>query len=389
MSKLCAGGTQYETLKKINEEKNRAFSDNLWRQPSKLQDSRVLSFFSPGSAATREINCHRVCITEFHKKYWALVTAEAKEKPFVSYKTELHFHKIVMHVLNQRQLGVNVFCATKVEKIYTELLLEDCIEYTPHVTWFAQRLKTELKLFFYRSSSVEIRTIGKSVSFCFSEDVDEIISNELQNPATFVTSLVGLISPIRQAMSNVSNTFNDSFPPDCQKASVPIQLQILCSLLIDGYDPQIKCFTQSSKTITQFVMYQYRKMTGHSPSVTSLRKHVKEREKHLYQLMSVWNCMHLFPRKTVIQRCFSLGLSLSYDRFLSICNNISLNMSEKYDFKGAFVARHLTLEAFTIIAKDNIWTSILYQLSWRDTFMELVWQPCSFHRRKIRVWNKI
>ena len=73
--------------------------------------------------------------------------------------------------------------------------------------------------------------------------------------------------------------------------------------------------------------------------------------------------MHLFPRKTVIQSCFSLGLSLSYDRFLSICNNISLNMSEKYDFEGAFVARHLTLEAFTIIAKDNIWTSILYQLS--------------------------
>ena len=216
-----------------------------------------------------------------------MVTAEAKEKPFDSYKTELHFRKIVMHVLNQRQLGVNVFRATKVEKIYTELLLEDCIEYTPHVTCFAQRLKIELKLFFYHSNSVEIRTIGKSVSFCFSEDVDEIISNELQNPATFVTSLVGLISPIRQAMSNVSNTFNDSFPPDCQKASVPIQLQILCSLLIDGCDPQIKCFTQSSKTITQFVMYQYRKMTGHSPSVTSLRKHVKEREKHLYQLMSV------------------------------------------------------------------------------------------------------
>ena len=52
VSKLCAGGTQHETLKKINEEKNRAFSDNLWRQASKLQDSRVLSFFSPGSAAT-------------------------------------------------------------------------------------------------------------------------------------------------------------------------------------------------------------------------------------------------------------------------------------------------------------------------------------------------
>ena len=69
-----------------------------------------------------------------------MVTAEAKEKPFDSCKTELNFRKIVIHVLNQRQLRVNVFRATELEKIYNELLLEDCIEYTPHVTWFAQRL---------------------------------------------------------------------------------------------------------------------------------------------------------------------------------------------------------------------------------------------------------
>ena len=86
---------------------------------------------------------------------------------------------------------------------------------------------------FYCSNGVEIRTIGKSVSFFFSEDVNEIISNRLQNPATLVTSLAGLISPIRQAMSKISSMFNNSFPPDCQKASVPIQLQILCSSLID------------------------------------------------------------------------------------------------------------------------------------------------------------
>ena len=237
VSNLCADGTQHATSKKINEEKNRAFSDNLWRQASKLQDSRVLSFLSLGSAAAREMNYHRVCLPEFHNRYRALVTAEAKEQPFDSYETEFHFRKTVMHVLDQRRLGVSAFRVTDHEKIYTELLLEDCTEYTPHVTRFAQRLKVELEPLFYYNNGVEIRTIGKSVSLCFFEDVDEIISNELQNPATFVTSLAGLISPIKQAMPKISNTFNNSFPPDCQKASVPIQLQILCSLLIDGCDP--------------------------------------------------------------------------------------------------------------------------------------------------------
>ena len=53
-----------------------------------------------------------------------------------------------MDVLDQQQLRFNVFRVTELEKIYTELLLEDCIEYTPHVTWFVQRLIVELEPFF-------------------------------------------------------------------------------------------------------------------------------------------------------------------------------------------------------------------------------------------------
>ena len=73
-----------------------------------------------------------------------------------------------MHVLNQRLLGVSVFRVTEIEKIYVEPLLEDCIECTPHIAWFAQILKVELKPFFSCNNGVEIRTIGKSASESFS-----------------------------------------------------------------------------------------------------------------------------------------------------------------------------------------------------------------------------
>ena len=168
-------------IKKDKKREKYSFHFNLWWQALKLQDSCLLSFFSLGSAAVRDLNCRRVCLSKFHNRYRALVTAEAKDQPIYSYKTELHFHKIVMHVLNQRLLGVSVFRVTELEKIYVELLLEYCIEYTPHIAWFAQRLKVELKPFFYCNNGVEICTIGKSASLWFSEDVDEIISNKLQN----------------------------------------------------------------------------------------------------------------------------------------------------------------------------------------------------------------
>ena len=150
------------TSKKINDEKNRVFSENLWRQASKLQDSYILSFLSLGSTAAWEMKYHRVSLTEFYNRYRALVTAEAKGQPFDLYKTEVHFCKIVMRVLDQQWLGV-----TELEKIDTELLLENCIVYTPHVTWFTQRLKAELELFFYWNNGVEIRTSSKSVSLAF------------------------------------------------------------------------------------------------------------------------------------------------------------------------------------------------------------------------------
>ena len=148
-----------------------------------------------------------------------------------------------------------------------------------------------------------------------------------KNITKFVISLIGLISRIRQAMSKVSNIFDNSFPPDCQKASVPIQLQFLFSLLIDGCDPQIKGFSQWPKAIAKLLMYHYRKMFGHSSSVTSLHRHVKERKTHgpNYVGSKLYASLHT---KTVIQHLFSLGLTISYDRCLSICNNISLNMLE-------------------------------------------------------------
>ena len=132
-----------------------------------------------------------MCLTEFHNR--TLVTAEVKKQPSDSYKTKLHFSKMLMHVLYQQRLGVNVFHITELKKIYTEFLVEDCIEYTPHITWFAQRLKVELELLFYCNNGVEICTIDKSVLLYFYEDVDEIVCNELQNRGTFVTSLMNLL----------------------------------------------------------------------------------------------------------------------------------------------------------------------------------------------------
>ena len=84
-----------------------------------------------------------------------------------------------------------------------------------------------------------------------------------------------------------------------------------------------------------------------------MHRHVKERETPVPVYVGLKLHVSL-STKTVIQDFFSLASSISLDRCLSIWNNICLNMLKKYDLEGVFVASHVSLETFTIIAKGNI-----------------------------------
>ena len=57
--------------------------------------------------------------------------------------------------------------------------------------------------------------------------------------------------------------------------------------------------------------------------------------------------------KTVIQKLFSLGICISYQRCLRILNNIACTLLDKFDLEKVFVGNS-RLNQFTIIVKDNI-----------------------------------
>ena len=109
-----------------------------------------------------------------------------------------------------------------------------------------------------------------------------------------------------------------------------------------------------SRTIAQLVtcINTERWQVTHHQSPSPRCADMLRREKHLYQFMLVWNCIHFFAQKLLFSVSFLLGCPFCW--CLSICNNISLNMLKKYDLEGVFVASHLTRETITIIAKDNI-----------------------------------
>ena len=200
---------------------------------------KMIGFCDFGTAASRELNYHRNCLTAFNKRYRDKMAKKQAEHN-LAMTTEIHFRKILMYIKEQRAQGTSFFTVCTLEKMYSELLQSDGILYTPHVSRFANRLKTGLEPFFENGAEIEIRSINRSLTLCFASSVNEIIDKEYSNPVTFVQSLVKSVAPIRDAMSKVRNTFSNSFQSDCGNMSVPVQLQILCSLLTDGCDPNVK-----------------------------------------------------------------------------------------------------------------------------------------------------
>ena len=324
LKNLCAGGTKHASASSLDQESNISFTKRLWEEASVLEDDRVLRFLSNGTAASRELNYHNNCLTAFHNRYRDKMAKKQAEHN-LAMTTEIHFRKILMYIKEQRAQGTSFFTVCTLEKMYSELLQSDGILYTPHVSRFANRLKTGLEPFFENGAEIEIRSINRSLTLCFASSVNEIIDKEYSNPVTFVQSLVKSVAPIRDAMSKVRNTFSNSLQPNCGSMSVPVELQILCSLLIDGCNPNVKGFSQCSKTVSQLVMFQYRKMSHSSSDVQSSRRHLRDREtpKPIYIGLKLFATVR---SKNIIQRLHFLGISVSYERILFICNNISLNL---------------------------------------------------------------
>ena len=101
-------------------------------------------------------------------------------------------------------------------------------------------------------------------------------------------------------------------------------------------------------------------MTGHSSSVISLSRHVKERETPVLVYVGL-NLYASLRTKTVIQHLFSLGLSIPYDRCLSICNNISLNMLKNMNLNLHLLLAILPLKHLPLLQRI-ILTSMLYKV---------------------------
>ena len=128
-------------------------------------------------------------------------------------------------------------------------------------------------------------------------------------------------------MSEVTNSFQGNFPVNCQQESIPFPLLSLCSLLIDRADPTPTNVSQAALSVSQLIMFSYKKqfkiVQTNETSLANRRHHKKcETPLPIYVGLKLMT----MRAKAIIQKLFLLGICISYDRCLDICNNIAVSM---------------------------------------------------------------
>ena len=341
---MCAAGTLHATADKLDENHLKKITTQLKAQALKLNKSHILEKLATGDVKTNEIWYHTVCYKGFINSYNALLRLEAKKS---GQNNEDEFHKaiflrrIVHYVTEQRNSSeILAFEVLKLETMYKELLEIENIPYTSHSSRFGSQLKEVIP-------DSELRVVNGRSMLCFTPEINAVMKHELTY-SSLVKVMLEVVVPIRQKMKEVKNSFQGTFDWNFQETSTPAPLVSLCSLLIDGADPREKSVSQAAKTVAQLIMYSYRKKSGNAIN----RRHNKERETPapVYIGLKLYATVRA---KTLIQKLFVLGISISYDRCVDICNDIATSLLEKYDRDGVFTGNSRK-GLFSLIAKDNI-----------------------------------
>ena len=222
--------------------------------------------------------------------------------------------------------------------IYSFKLGELCTAYEQRIKYFISdatvnktRFKCEL-LDYYKQYGIQEQTDGRHVVLIFPKGMKTIVQNACfsSHCTSEASQLASVAKLLRSEISDMDNfTFDGNFPYDCQKDSVPYSLKLLISMIL--YGPSVDCIdTQSCLTISQLILFNFKKKQRMAETMTSTR-HSLDREPPLPIYIGL-NIHSLVRSKKLIEQLSNLGISITYDRVLQLEENRALSMCRLLSF---------------------------------------------------------
>ena len=218
---------------------------------AKIGNSPLLNLLAQGDLVSNEIYYHRHSYDDMVRNYEKLETYESIMD--VKWKKAAIFDSMVLHILDaEAENPGSSFAARDFNSMYVEQLQIHEIQERVNTTHFTERLVKSL-LEFHKE------TIDNKTRLVFKRKVKELIGEHVKCPDDFWFSVRSVLSPVRKEMAYQYNEFDGSVSNSSQFTSISKSLLYLISTLIDGLSPTDKNFTQETLSVSQIIMWNYRK----------------------------------------------------------------------------------------------------------------------------------
>ena len=279
-----------------------------------LNDSKLIAKLSTGDLIAVEAKYHVVCLVKLYNR----------ARPF---------KKECSDAIDSSSVDLE-------ELAFAELIgyIEECLEQeAPGVLTLSELVK------FYQCKLKEVGAeSGKTNATRLKERVLEAVPDlmasrhdiggiltEAKRRDSDAWCLARAAHIVRKDILNVDNSFNGKFAPECQKNSIPASLLSFVGMLIKGPTTKIDpSNNQACVSVSQLIVFNSVARPRHRSEATGSTHHIRSRECPLpiYTALKIHGATR---DRGLIDAFYNLGLSISYDRFLTVSTEITNSVIDR------------------------------------------------------------
>ena len=343
----------------LHEASTKQLDEKVRKYATELRDTNLLAKLAAGSDMVAiDAVYHTKCIVAFYNRARRLYS-ETEDNKENRRQHAMAFAELVSYLEDFREIEntLPVFTLADLSKLYSSILKNLGAEQQSrvHTTRLREKLEAELPdLVSYKR--------GRDIHLAFDRHMGDIMKVACERDDDSEALQLARAAHIirRDIFDHKNSLFNGSFHDNCQSDSVPSSLKALVNMILEGPCSNTESVDNISTSsisiaISQLIGFNCvkRRRTIASDEGNRVVRHNKERETPLPLFIGLK--IHGETRsKTLIDTFNKMGLSISYDRVLSISTDVSNSVCSRFEEDGVVCPPRLRQDLFTTGALDNI-----------------------------------
>ena len=348
---FCLGGDEGEKL--------HCFSvletDRSIRQMAlELEDFELLGRMSEGDLIAIEAKYHLKCLISLKNRYRSLCAQKAQTSSGggVDEKMDesIAFVELVEYIEGCVENGTLLFKLAELSSLYTQRLEDLGIKKTINKT----RLK--IALLEHYNGTLQEQTDGRNTVLAFREAISSLLKDALkQRDFSEDAEILARAATIvrKDIFAHKGFNFAGCFPMGCQLKYLPSSLRSLVSIILNGLNikDQEQSESQACLTVCETIIFNTKKRSCQTKTGQTRHSASREPPLPLYVGLSI----HSSTRsKTLIEKMYQMGISVSYDRIMEIEDWLAKSLCSRFKEDGCVSPACLRKGIFSVGALDNI-----------------------------------